>query len=157
MTQFLRNALGAEDPMFSHAIKTLESMTGQRSLDITYSTDIMSRARMVMKLLGLDPKDTTAKELYHALDAQYKNDNLFEGLDDVVVHIDGDYISLNGRDVVANHGAGYIERRQGSVREAIYQELVKRYAEHHASKAAVIDVLEHAGIGKHIIRKEKKS
>lgn len=157
MTKFLRIMLGAEDPMFSHAIKKLEAMTGKRGIDIIYTTDVMTRAHAVMKLLSLDPKDTTAKELYHALDAQANNEALFDDLDDVAVRIDSECVSFNHHDVVVNHGLRYSERQYSSVRLALYEGLVKRYAAHHASKAMIKEVLQYAGIDKKITRKDRKS
>lgn len=156
MTKFLRNTLGAADPMFSHAIKTLETMTSKRGIDIAYTAEIMSRAHAAMRSLSLDPRDTTAKELYHVLDARRYDKTIFDALDDVVLYIGNECISFNISDVIANHARGYEARQHSAARESIYCELVDRYTAIHSSRAAVRDVLHYAGIDKKLIRKEEK-
>jgi hypothetical protein len=67
MTRYLSQALGAEEPYFSQSIAALEQASGSPSEDIRLSADVMERARGKIAELGLDPKDTTAEELYGAL------------------------------------------------------------------------------------------
>lgn len=53
--------------MFSMAIKQLELATGDQSTDIRLTAEIMGKTHLKMRELGLDPRDTTGKELYQTL------------------------------------------------------------------------------------------
>lgn len=76
MTRYLSEALGAEEPVFSQGIQQLEQASGLPSADIRLSTQAMQAARVKIAELGLDPNDTTAKELYAALHERIKRDEL---------------------------------------------------------------------------------
>lgn len=67
MSKLLSELLQAEEPMFSHAISQLEKASGNHSADLRLSSEISGKVHLKAKELGLDPKDTTGKELYHAL------------------------------------------------------------------------------------------
>lgn len=53
--------------MFSMALDDLEKASGQHGVDVRLTADVSSRAHRKIKELGLDPTDTTGRELYHAL------------------------------------------------------------------------------------------
>jgi len=63
----LSELLGATEPMFSLALKQLEADSGNPSADIRLTTEIVGKLRVKKQELGLDPDDTTGKELYFAL------------------------------------------------------------------------------------------
>jgi hypothetical protein len=74
MTRYLVNALGAQQPLFGQSIEELERASGRPSADIRLSSEIMTLARQKITALGLDPNDTTATELYGALQARMRDD-----------------------------------------------------------------------------------
>jgi hypothetical protein len=67
MSKMLSDLLGATEPMFSLALKQLEAESGNPSADIRLTTEIVGKLRVKTEELGLDPDDTTGKELYFAL------------------------------------------------------------------------------------------
>lgn len=69
MSRVLSQILAAEEPVFSRAIAELEEQTGHPSLDVSLTAEIVSTVHRKIRELGLDPNDTTGRELYHALQA----------------------------------------------------------------------------------------
>lgn len=67
MSRVLSELLNAEEPLFSLAIKQLEQASGNPSVDVRLTAEIVGKVHMKMRALGLDPKDTTGGELYRAL------------------------------------------------------------------------------------------
>jgi hypothetical protein len=69
---FLRDLLNAKEPLFSQALKQLEQASHQPGADAKLIGDIHQKATTAMRALGLDERDTTGPELYHALNAKIK-------------------------------------------------------------------------------------
>lgn len=67
MCKVLADLLGIEDPLFSIGIQQLEAASGNSGNDVKLYAEIIRKSHLKMRELGLDPKDTTAEELYHAL------------------------------------------------------------------------------------------
>ena len=67
MSKMLSELLGATEPMFSLALQQLEKASGKPSVDIRLTSEIIGKAQLKTRELGLDPEDTTGKELYFAL------------------------------------------------------------------------------------------
>jgi hypothetical protein len=67
MTRLLSDLLGAPQPSFAQRIKQLERTSGETGTDIRLSTAIQQRTAAKIRELGLDPRDTSGPELYHAL------------------------------------------------------------------------------------------
>jgi hypothetical protein len=67
MSKQLSDLLGAVEPTFSMAIKQLEHASGDTSADVRLTAEIVGKAHMKTRELGLDPRDTTGKELYYSL------------------------------------------------------------------------------------------
>ncbi len=63
MSKILSELLGATEPMFSLALKQLEAESGNPSADIRLTAEITGKLRLKTQELGLDPDDTTGKEL----------------------------------------------------------------------------------------------
>lgn len=63
----LSELLGATEPMFTLALQQLEKASGNASADIRLTAEITGKVRIKTQELGLDPDDTTGKELYFAL------------------------------------------------------------------------------------------
>ena len=75
MTRFLSESLQAPEPMFRLGLRQLEKTNGHPNTDIRFSTEVMQASKAKMHELGLDGHDTTAQELYHALQARVKADD----------------------------------------------------------------------------------
>ena len=67
MSRVLSELLQATEPLFAMSINQLESETGHESVDVALTAKIVSTVHQKINELGLDPNDTTGKELYHAL------------------------------------------------------------------------------------------
>ncbi|MBP7018167.1 hypothetical protein KBB17_01565 [Candidatus Saccharibacteria bacterium] len=72
----LAELLNASEPTFSLAIRDLEKITGRKATDLLLLDEMRQKAYNRMHRLGLDHKDTTARELYHALEIKIAEDNL---------------------------------------------------------------------------------
>jgi hypothetical protein len=90
----LAKLLDAKEPLFSQAIKDLEEVTGRKSRDVQLLADITRKAHERMGKLGLDPKDTTARELYKALENRMADDNKRIARDLLKVDEDADIRTL---------------------------------------------------------------
>jgi hypothetical protein len=75
MTRFLSEALEAKEPFFRSGLRNLERANGNPSTDIRLSSEIITLAKSKLRELGLDPKDTSEEELYHALIEKVKQDD----------------------------------------------------------------------------------
>ncbi len=75
MTRFLSEALQAPEPAFRLGLQNLERANGNPSNDIRLSSRIQRQTAQKLQALGLDPKDTTAEELYHVLAEKLKADD----------------------------------------------------------------------------------
>lgn len=67
MSRYLSELLEAPEPVFSHAIRELEAASGDKGVDIRLSNELEQKAKLKSRELGLDPVDSTPKELYHSL------------------------------------------------------------------------------------------
>lgn len=67
MSKFLSDLLKAKEPLFTLALKQLESESSHEGVDIKLATEMSRTVTDKIKELGLDHKDTTGEELYHAL------------------------------------------------------------------------------------------
>jgi hypothetical protein len=76
MTRFLSEALAAREPFFRLHLNRLEAASGHPNTDIRLTTEIQRATQAKLRQLGLDPHDTTAAELYHALQERIKADDL---------------------------------------------------------------------------------
>jgi hypothetical protein len=61
--------------MFRLGLRHLEKANGHPNTDIRFSTEVLQTSRAKLHDLGLDGHDTTAEELYHALQARIKADD----------------------------------------------------------------------------------
>lgn len=75
MAKVLRDLLDAEEPLFTVAVKQLERASGKHGADARLIGDILQKAHMSMRDMGLNPADTTGAELYRALEARVADDN----------------------------------------------------------------------------------
>lgn len=75
MSKILRDLLDAEEPIFSLALRQLETASGHKGTDAALIGEISRKMRESTKTLSLDPDDTTGPELYSALMARMAEDN----------------------------------------------------------------------------------
>lgn len=75
MTRFLSESLQAPEPSFRLGLQKLESANGGPNTDIRLTTEVLRQTQAKLRQLGLDPRDTTAEELYHALQERIKADD----------------------------------------------------------------------------------
>ena len=76
MTRFLSESLRAPEPRFGLGLRHLEQANGFPGADIRLSIEVKQAARAKLAELGLNPADTTAAELYHALQERVKHDDI---------------------------------------------------------------------------------
>lgn len=67
MSKKLSELLSADEPLFSISLQQLERASGQHSVDVYLTAEIIAKTHQKMRELGLDPKFTNGRELYHAL------------------------------------------------------------------------------------------
>lgn len=85
MSKLLSELLGAQEPLFTNAIRQLEKESGHPGADLRLSSEIIGRVYQKTKELGLDPEDTTAEELYYALETRVARDN--ERITEELLHL----------------------------------------------------------------------
>lgn len=67
MSRVIAGLLGAGEPMFSLALQRLEKASAQQSVDVRLTAEIIHKCSIATRALGLDQRDTSGPELYHAL------------------------------------------------------------------------------------------
>lgn len=77
MSRLLSELLNAEEPMFTMALTQLERVSGNASVDVRLTAEIVGKVHMKLRALGLDPRDTTGGELYAALVGLLKQHDTF--------------------------------------------------------------------------------
>lgn len=140
MAKFLRDLLDAEEPIFSLSLRQLEKATGHSGVDVRLIADITHKAHAVMRSLGLDSADTTARELYLTLNAyiaKESNHELLSGSDFVLLQIDNEVISFNLIDVIENthYQLPFEKRVTSNGRRALRGEVIARYLSHERTDA----------------------
>jgi hypothetical protein len=68
-------SLDAAEPYFRAGIQRLESANHHPKTDIRLSAEVMQETHNKLRALGLDPRDTTPKELYQVLQARIATDD----------------------------------------------------------------------------------
>lgn len=128
MARFLRDILDAPEPMFTAAIRQLEQQTGNKGIDVAYIATIIERAHRVMRQLGLDPSDTTAFELYKALNAHADDRELLRDTDDVGLVFAGRAVSFNQDDIKENAAKTFELRSHRHLKCRLETALIEHYA-----------------------------
>ena len=118
------------------AVRELQ-LLARDGVDVRLIADILAKAQMVMRRLGLDPADTTAEEVYHALVSAVATEQFLSLLTDteyVLLDIDGEVISFNPVDVVDNyhHELSMSQRRTTAGKKGLGWEITRRYTAHPA-------------------------
>ena len=87
------------------AVSELRRMAGDDS-DVRLITEILARAHSIIRALGLDPADTTGREVYQALMAAAPRIDQIawaRASDWVMMDFDGQVISFHPVDIVENY------------------------------------------------------
>lgn len=129
LTKLLGNSLEAR-----RAMHELRRMTGDDS-DVRLIADVLARAHSIVRALGLDPKDTTADEVYQALMAvapKLHETACFTCSDWVMAEFDGQIISFHPVDIIENyhHQLPLGKHRVAAGKVALGQEIYNRYSAH---------------------------
>lgn len=135
MTNFLQKVLSIDKPTFNNGLKALEKSTGNSGVDTRLIADVLKNAHEVMRELGLDPSDSTGREIYHSLIAAVKHSNIEELLlktDYVLYNLDDKIISFNLIDVIENahHELPYVKQSISHGQRSLRGEIVQRYIDH---------------------------
>ncbi len=67
MPSILSELLQAKEPMFTRTIEDLENASGEFAEDAKLTAEIVQKFQQKVNELGLDPHDSTGREIYHAL------------------------------------------------------------------------------------------
>jgi len=137
MTQFLQSILGdkGDERFFNAGLAQLEKMTGNSGVDARLIADIIEKSHKIMRKLGLDIRDTTARELYFALNSTIKHDtaeSLLCDTDYVLITIENKLVSFNLIDVIENahHELPFEKRIISHGQRSLRGEIVGRYINH---------------------------
>jgi hypothetical protein len=76
MSRVLAQLMGAAEPTFRSQLLQLEKAAGLPGADIRLMMEIVNETRNKIRELGLDPQDTTGKELYGALKNRLLQDEI---------------------------------------------------------------------------------
>lgn len=137
MARILKDLLANNHPLFLMNVSRLEKATGNAGIDVRLIGEISDKANRTIRELGLDPANTTASELYMALNALVRRDEmrarkLLVDTTYVLANLGSGPISLNILDIINNshHGLVYEKRSVAHAQRKLRAELVRRYAEH---------------------------
>src|SRR5690606_28048616 len=107
MARILKDLLANNHPLFLMNIARLEKATGGAGIDVRLIGEVTDKSNHAMRSLGLDPANTTAKELYMALNALMRRDEqqakeLLEKTSYVLANLGAGPVSFNFLDVLEN-------------------------------------------------------
>lgn len=157
MAHLLAQLLMAEPRQFEMAMHELERATGQAGVDVALIGDILQKSQAAMRMMGLDPQDTTAHELYQALGAHADEPAVFKDKTYVGVVIGGEVISCSRADVRRNISRPFAERVATAMQKSLRRELERRYHSHSRTINSIVSSkLKQAGIPELSAKKEKK-
>jgi sugar/nucleoside kinase (ribokinase family) len=143
MARFLQDLLSAKQPLFAVAIRNLEQATGHDGVDVRLVGDIITKAHIAMRTIGLDPSDTTPQELYAALQAHATDAKLFDDTSYVGLVFAGEVISFSKDDVIENKAHAYQDRSTKHLQCQLQHELVGRYMSHERTTDAAVEAFAH--------------
>jgi ribokinase len=135
MTHQLKALLGNDHPLFASNILSLEKASGNAGIDVRLLADITERGGEVLRMLSLDPSNSTGEEVYHALINLSKNEAVHRQLKDtdfVIMQFGEDLVSFNILDVIENahHELAFNERTLAHAQRHLRAQIIKRYAQH---------------------------
>lgn len=145
MSKHLADLLANDHPLFSRNLADLEHAAGD-GVDVRLIGDITAKVHDVMRELGIDTGDTTAKELYHSLNssvASSRAERLLKDTQYCLFRFDDGPVSLNIQDVIENahHGVPFENRVLSHAQRHLRAEIVRRYAEHEHTDTELVHKL----------------
>jgi hypothetical protein len=152
MANFLQSVLVINKPLFNAGLAALEKSTGNSGIDTRLIADILEKAHKVMRVIGLDTHDTTGHELYTALLAASKRDNLgslITETDYVLLLIDGQIISFNLIDIIENshHELPFGNQIVSHGQRGLRGEIIGRYIDHaRTDESIVLEIIDSMGL-----------
>ncbi len=75
MSKYISTIIGASEPQFTASIAKLEQASLNTGIDTRFTAEIRQNVLSKMRELDLDPRDTTASELFHTLRVKAKQDD----------------------------------------------------------------------------------
>lgn len=131
MAHRLADLLEHNHPLFSYNLMQLERAAGNAGIDTRLLSEIDERSHQLIASLGLDARDVTDEEIYHALNAldEGRRNELLAGNDYILMNHGGNVISFNVRDVTVNaeqHNS-FDNRQTAQGKMALRAEILKRY------------------------------
>lgn len=151
MTNFLSRVLATDHPLFTRTIADLERASGGSGVDTRLIADMTERGHAVMRSLNIDPADTSAEELFHALNTIVERGDLalLANTHFVLLPFDQGPVSFNLLDVIDNshHQLPFDERKLDHAQRHLRLEIISRYADHdRTSNELVHNLAEQAGL-----------
>lgn len=145
MSKHLADLLTNDHPLFSRNLADLEHVAGD-GVDARLIGDITAKAHEVMRELGIDTSDTTAKELYHSLNsavASGKAERLLKDTQYCLLRFEDGPVSFNIQDVIENahHGIAFEGRIISHGQRHLRAQIVRRYAEHERTDTELVHKL----------------
>lgn len=145
MSKHLADLLANDHPLFSRNLADLEHVAGD-GVDARLIGDITAKAHEVMRELGIDTADTTAKELYHSLNSTVASGRVERLLKDTkfcLMRFEEGPVSFNIQDVIENahHGLPFEKRSVSHGQRNLRAEIVRRYAEHEKTDTELVHKL----------------
>jgi len=146
MTHYLQSILNIDSSLLTSGLAQLEKSTGNSGVDTRLIADVLEKAHKVIRLLGLDIKDTTGRELYHSLIATVKRvdiESILCDMDYVLFYIDNRVISFNLIDVIENshHELSYEKQIVSHGQRSLRGEIIGRYIDHARTNEATTMVI----------------
>lgn len=137
MAKVLKDLLANDHPLFLMNVALLERASGNAGIDVRLIGEVVDTAHRTLHSLGLDPKDTTGRELYQTLNALVRRDeasarDILRPASFTLINLGVGPISFNLHDVIENshHDLPYEKRSVAHAQRQLRSELVRRYAEH---------------------------
>lgn len=131
---FLASLLASDHPLFARTIAEFEKASGNSGVDTRLVASITENAHSVMRAINIDPSDTSAEELYHALATIVESGNLLllANTQYVLLPFPDGPVSFNLLDVIENahHQLPFEKRSRGHAQRNLRLEIIKRYADH---------------------------
>ena len=125
------------------ALADLQKMTRDDS-DVRLTAELLARANTVVRVLGLDPRDTSAEEIYRALTnvaPKLSDMAVFKDTEWLLAEFDGQILSFHPVDIINNYHhqlpLGKQQVTQG--RAGLGREIARRYRENPVTFDRTVD------------------
>jgi ribokinase len=134
VSRLLADLLGNDHPLFTFNLSELEKASGRAGIDVRLIGDITTQDHAIMRQIGVDPSDTSAEELYHALNSVIggEKQSLLTNTSYLLISFKEGPVSFNLLDVLDNaeQKIPFSERRVDHAQRHLRAEVVRRYADH---------------------------